>query len=371
MNTAGTHRISSFDNVRALAVICMIVSHVSLMLGSADACVTPVGRFMNDFCGTAPAAPVFMLLMGIFFVFPQDRSLSVKVLRGFKLFLLGIILNFVRMVIPFFILSKYAPEMFDSMVSALQVSREVVFWRILYNVDILGFAGVACIILALLQPLLTRCWQWVAVGAVMIFAAPYLWGTGEGLGLAFYPLQPFWGRAFVMGAPTDTAFPVFPWLVFPIMGILIGQLLKSGTPEPEVATRMTRVGLVFAFFGAIFVAAFGMGQFGDYYRMYAGGAFLVMSFALLWTAIFMWLTSRGYMQRASSMLIFWSENLTLIYCVQWCWFGFSILLPYFRRIDSPLLLVALTPVFFLLTWAVTRLLLLMPRFMSVFRWFTR
>ncbi len=371
MKSAGISRVSSFDNVRALAVICMIISHVSLMLGSADACATPVGRFMNDFCGTAPAAPVFMLLMGIFFVFPHDRSLSVKVFRGLKLFLLGIMLNFLRMVIPFYILSINAPEMFDGMVTALQVGRDVVFWRILYNVDILGFAGVAYIILALLQHLLTRSWQWISVGAVMIFAAPYLWGAGESLGIAFYPLQPLWGRAFVMGAPTDTAFPVFPWLVFPIMGLLIGRLLKSDVPESEIAAGMTRFGLLFAILGAAFVSVYGTGQFGDYYRMYAGGTFLVMSFALLWTAMFMRLTLKGYMGWASSVLTFWSENLTLIYCVQWFWFGFSILLPYFRRVDSPIVLMAVTPVFFLLTWGFTRLLLFSPRFIGIFRWFTR
>lgn len=83
----------------------MIISHVALMFGSNEAGATPVGRFMNDFCGTAPAAPVFMLLMGVFFIFPKDKPAFVKIIRGLKLFSLDLVLNVVRMVIPFYILS--------------------------------------------------------------------------------------------------------------------------------------------------------------------------------------------------------------------------------------------------------------------------
>ncbi|HNV71883.1 MAG TPA: heparan-alpha-glucosaminide N-acetyltransferase domain-containing protein, partial [Candidatus Ozemobacteraceae bacterium] len=80
--TGGTPRIAAFDHVRAIAVLAMIVSHVTVMFGTANACMTPIGRFMNEFCGTAPAAPVFMILMGIFFIYPHDKSFSQKMARG-------------------------------------------------------------------------------------------------------------------------------------------------------------------------------------------------------------------------------------------------------------------------------------------------
>ncbi len=371
MNNAEIARVPAFDLVRAIAVICMIISHVALMFGSNDASVTTIGRFMNDFCGTAPAAPVFVLLMGIFFVFPKDKPVSEKIVRGFKLFFLGILLNFVRMVIPFFILSIYAPVEFERMCAMLQVGPGEIYWRVLYNVDILGFAGAAYILLALLQTFLKTAWQWVLVGLAVILSAPYLWGAGENLGVFFYILQPLWGRAFVENVPTDTAFPVFPWLVFPLMGVVIGRFFSAGHKESQVFKGMVWSGLLFAAAGSALVAAFGMKQFGDYYRMYAGGTFLVMSFALLWTTFFMWLTRKGWFKAGFSCLSFWSENVTLIYCVQWFWFGFSVLLLNFRKIDDLRVIVVLTPVFFVLTWLTTNVLLRLPRFMRCFLWFSK
>ena len=89
MNSTEDLRVAAFDHVRGLAVIFMIVSHVALMFGSAEAAATSIGRFMNDFCGTAPAAPVFMLLMGIFMIFPGEKRAELLFCRGLKLFVLG------------------------------------------------------------------------------------------------------------------------------------------------------------------------------------------------------------------------------------------------------------------------------------------
>lgn len=66
MDEGGSSRIVAFDHVRGLAVIFMIISHVAVVLGSGVANKTVIGHIMDDVCGTAPAAPVFMMLMGVF-----------------------------------------------------------------------------------------------------------------------------------------------------------------------------------------------------------------------------------------------------------------------------------------------------------------
>lgn len=370
VNSADNLRIAAFDHVRGLAVIFMIISHVALMFGSGEAAATPIGRFMNDFCGTAPAAPVFMLLMGVFMIFPGEKSAGRLFCRGLKLFGLGLLLNVVRMVIPFFLLSIFAPEEFERMYTMLQVSRTEVYWRIFYNVDILGFAGVACMIIAVLSLILKKSWQWVLAGAVTITAAPYLWGCGEKFGAFFYLLQPLWGRQFAEGVPTDTAFPVFPWLIFPILGLIIGRFLKDGRKEAQLTALLVRISLLTGAAGVLLVWKYGMGQFGDYYRMYPGGTLLVVTFAALWTALFTWLSRFGRLRATFDHLGFWSRHITLIYFVQWFIFGFSILLLYFRRVDNPMVLVALTPLSLWLTWLLTRLCLASSTLMRFFCWFT-
>ncbi len=367
-NSGEELRIAAFDHVRGLAVIFMIISHVALMFGSSEAAATPIGRFMNDFCGTAPAAPVFMFLMGVFMIFPGEKRPGILFYRGVKLFLLGLLLNVVRMVIPFFLLSIFAPEEFERMYTMLQVSRGEVYWRIFYNVDILGFAGAACMIIAVLSLALKKSWQWLLAGAAVIFAAPYLWGRGEDLGAFFYLLQPLWGRQFAEGVPTDTAFPVFPWLVFPIFGLLIGRFLKDGGKEAHLAGLLFRISLLSGTAGALFVWKYGMSQFGDYYRMYPGGTLLIVAFTAIWTALFSLLSGFAQLKALLHRLVFWSRHITLIYFVQWFIFGFSILLLYFRRVDDPLMLVALTPLSLLLTWLLTRLCLKSSSLMRLFSW---
>ncbi|HOI91730.1 MAG TPA: heparan-alpha-glucosaminide N-acetyltransferase domain-containing protein [Candidatus Rifleibacterium sp.] len=370
MNSAEDLRVAAFDHVRGLAVIFMIVSHVALMFGSAEAAATSIGRFMNDFCGTAPAAPVFMLLMGIFMIFPGEKRAGLLFCRGLKLFVLGLLLNIIRMVIPFFLLSIFIPGEFEHMCAMLQVSRGEVYWRIFYNVDILGFAGAACMLIAALSTVFKKAWHWVLAGSATIVAAPYLWGRGEGLGAFFYLLQPLWGRQFAEGVPTDTAFPVFPWLIFPILGLIIGRFLRDGLECTRLAGLLLRISLLTGSVGAALVWKYGMGQFGDYYRMYPGGTLLVVTFAALWTALFLWLAGFAWLRVKLDRLVFWSRHITLIYFVQWFIFGFSVLFLYFRRVDNPWVLVALTPLSLWLTWLLTRLCLASSSFMRFFRWFT-
>ena len=70
MDEGGSSRIVAFDHVRGLAVIFMIISTCGCawLRGRNK---TVIGHIMDDVCGTAPAAPVFMMLMGDFFSDPR------------------------------------------------------------------------------------------------------------------------------------------------------------------------------------------------------------------------------------------------------------------------------------------------------------
>lgn len=371
MKGAASPRIAAFDHVRGLAVICMIISHVAVVFGSGAANATAIGHIMNDGFGTAPAAPVFMMLMGLFFLYPRDKPMKVKMLRGAKIFLLGILLNVVRFVIPLLIAVGFVPGVAEDVRAALGMDTQQLLWRMFYNMDILEFAGVAYVLLAAMQRIVTTTSGWVLAGAAVVFAAPFLWGTGEGWGPFYYLLQPLWGNTFVSHVPGDTSFPAFPWLIYPIVGIVMGKSLSSGMDPRLLLRRMLLSGAALLAAGAVIVAITTTEQFGDYYRMFPGGTCLVLGFALVWIAFFMWLAQVGRFQGVLSRLLFWSENITLVYCVQWVLFGFGMLALGFRRIDSPLALLALTPVFILLSYVVSLPLIRSERFSRAFGWFTR
>lgn len=364
-------RMPYFDHVRGMTVAFMIICHPVIVYGTDRVLEGPLGVFAAEVIGTWPGAPVFMILMGIFFVFPQARPASVRMARGVKLFLLGLVLNCLRLVIPYLIAKLVNPGALSNLHYLTPNSDFSVLWQLFYFMDILTFAGLAFIVLALFDLFFKKDWHWVVLGLLVAWAAPALWGTGRDWGV-FYPLvQPFWGNALTQNLGGDTSFPVFPWLVYPIVGVLIGRAFLKGDAFGAVLKKMLFSALLLGAAGGLIVALSQKNQFGDFYRMYPGGTFLCIAADLLWIGMFMLLTKHGIFQKTLNYLIFWSKNITLIYLVQWVLIGFGIVFLGYHQLDNPWIVLALIPVLFVLSYFATKKLLRSSRFMSVLNWFTR
>jgi uncharacterized membrane protein len=102
-------RMPYFDHVRAILVALMIMNHTVVVYGTDLVLESPLGIFLVKIIIWI-AAPVFMILMGIFFVYPNARPASVRIVRGFKLFLLGLVLNGLRLVLPYLIAKFVNPH---------------------------------------------------------------------------------------------------------------------------------------------------------------------------------------------------------------------------------------------------------------------
>lgn len=367
-----TPRINGFDHVRGLAVIFMIICHVSLTYGTREFLSKPYGWFADNGFGTGPAAPVFMLAMGFFLAYSNDKPIPSKVIRGIKLFSLGILLNISRSIIPYLITQQIEPGSPGGYASYLGVEDGwPVLWRMLYELDILPFAGIALILMASLQLFISKIWQWIVIATIVLFASPYLWGLGEGLG-AFYHaiLQPLWGSAYIPEAKGDNPFPVFPWLIYPIAGYVLGMLMRAGVSHHGLMLRMASWG------GGLCLASLpwffynGTDQFGDYYRMFPGGSLITLGFALSWPAFFLWVEEKGIAQQSLQHLNFWSQNVTLIYCVHWVLLGFGVIGLGFQQIDSLPTILTLTVFCLVTSYWITRWLSASKSFMRYFGWFT-
>ncbi|MDD3954224.1 MAG: heparan-alpha-glucosaminide N-acetyltransferase domain-containing protein [Lentisphaeria bacterium] len=364
-------RMPYFDHVRGILVALMIMCHTVIVYGTDRVLESPLGVFLAKIMGTWPGAPVFMILMGIFFVYPKAKPAQVRIARGVKLFLLGLVLNCLRLVFPYLMAKLVNPDAFLNIHYLTPNSDFPVLWQLFYLMDILTFAGLAFILLALFELVFKKDWHLVVLGLLVALIAPALWGTGRDWGV-FYPLvQPFWGNALIPGLESDTSFPVFPWLVYPIVGILIGRAIVRGDAYGTVLKKMLFAALVLGAAGGLFVFLSKTNQFGDFYRMYPGGTFLCVAIGLLWIGQFMLFTKLGVFQKILDYLIFWSKNITLIYLVQWVLIGFGIVFLGYRQQNNPWLVAALIPVFCVLSYFATKTLLGSSRFMSVLTWFTR
>lgn len=133
-----------------------------------------------------------------------------KIARGAKIFLLGILLNIARFMIPIGIALAFFPTFAESTGSTLHMSSRQLLWRTFYSMDILEFAGIAFIMLAIMQRLVKKTYTWIILGASVVFVAPFLWGIGEGWGMYYSFVQPFWGTRSLRVFLRIRRFPYFP-----------------------------------------------------------------------------------------------------------------------------------------------------------------
>jgi hypothetical protein len=251
--------------------------------------------FMFTLLGTAPAAPVFMIIMGAFTM--RSRSgVKDQILRGITLAGLGYILNLLRL--PMFI-------------------SDAMLFNILTFNDILQLAGLSIIAGTVLKRFLSRPVFPPLLIAAILLISPSLWGL--------FPENPitlmFWG------ATEQINFPFFPWVVYPLLGMYLSRFLLED--EARLDRRLNRLAVTGLFLlviagGFIMLRIFPV---GDYSRSGLGIHLLIIGFVFIWLRMCRFIEVK--LPPGSGLiriLSFLSINITTIYFIQWILFSWSILI---------------------------------------------
>jgi uncharacterized membrane protein len=305
-------RIRSLDLARGLAVFFMILVHVLENYGNDEVYDTVIGRVV-EFLGGAPAAPVFMLLMGFFLVYPSDKGLKVNVLRGLKIMALGYVLSFLRYTLPEALGVTHYGGGFD-------------FFSFIWEVDILQFAGFAMIILAVIRQFIPWPRTWVLLAILVTVSAPLLWGVESGITAVDWLLDLLWGNY------EEVWFPVFPWISFPLLGMAFSHYvenregwLTADRRVPAAAAAVLIVGVMITYMDPEY-------HIGDYYRSGPGAIVWMSGFAVLWLFLCELAVRRIPENRVFRILYYWSKNVTAVYFVQWLIIGWGVaVFPYMEE----------------------------------------
>lgn len=293
-------RLAHIDLTRGFAVLAMFAVHVLQTLGDKHETRKTLYGKVIEFFGGAPAAPTFMFLMGLGLAYSGKSPLS-QAKRGLLLLILGYALNFARASAPILAGAPYPGDP----------------WEFFWMVDILQFAGAALI----LSPLLVRL-PTIALGGLFLavaFLSPYLWGLTPD---AHALVDILWGKH------PRVYFPVFPWLAFPLSGMLYARL------------RDTRPARSFWVVGVLLIAAgwplhnafYGEADFYSYYHATPGSVLWMTGFALLWLEAARWLTPR--LAPAMGFFRFWSVNVTPAYVISWILIVWSTFLVGYRSLGK-------------------------------------
>jgi len=311
--TTQTKRLQSIDLARGMAVFFMIAVHTLEVFANREVKNSILGQSIS-FLGGPPAAPVFMTLMGFSFIYSRKSELKPKLLRGFKIFLTGYILNILRGVIPF-TLSTYLNMDIAKTFQIEQLNAYTIFTI----VDILQFAGIALMIMAIIQALNINKYLVLLSAFVISMISPFLWGIKLDLPIIDQVLELIWGDQPIECSfiANKIAFPVFPWLTFPLLGMFLGEKVKNSNDSNRIFKHFGIAEILVLLLGvAVSYQNFAY-HFNDYYHSRQGAMLFMCGFVLFWLHLNTLILDNLPDNRLFKLLFKWSKGVTNIYLVQW------------------------------------------------------
>lgn len=305
-------RQPEIDVVRGLAVLFMILVHASNEFLNESYNNTVFAKVI-DFFGCIPAAPVFMFVMGVGFIYSKNQTPWKLLKRGLFVFVGGYLLNFFR---------GFLPQAIGNQLGYYNIPLDQSIEYIL-AVDILQFAGLAMITVSLLKFLRISpvFYPLLAISAGIV--SPYLWGTtSSNPVLKFICLSLFGGKGY-------TFHPLFSWIFYPLMGAFFGWFLIRVKNKNNfyLITGITSLLTTSAAFIYYFTnPGIDLGILtGNIYNYFHHG---ILSNIIFCSAVVWWLSVWSFLsailpQFIKARLMFWSKSVTAIYVIHWLLIGWG------------------------------------------------
>ena len=315
----GTERIVFLDLARGLAIFFVVMQHAVIVYAAGGGKHSAPGEVIL-LLGTVLGAPVFLFIMGVFLGRPNGRT-GRGIWRGLKLVGLGYLLNLLRFTLPLSLTGKGvsfagAPD-----------SPLTLFWM----VDILQMAGLSFVVLTLVRAYLPVRWLWVVLASAVSVVFPLLRGRGDSFAVC----------ALLWGTGENVVFPLFPWLVYPLVGMAYSSCLLNAEDYGRAMKRTAAMGGFLFLIGAA-VSLLPLRRIlgaSDYYRSGPGTHLAVVGVVFVWLALCWGLAKRRTRSALRRVLCFWSRHVTTVYFVQWVLIGWGMVLLEANRYSVPVALV--------------------------------
>jgi hypothetical protein len=302
-------RFQSLDLGRGFTVLFIPAIH-TVMLYSQPAVYTTWLGYPLSFIAEGPGAQLFMVIMGIVFTFKPQHAFKNVLKKSLVLLTVGYSLNSLKFVLPY--IAGLLPQ---AVLQQLQITQDhTTIVQLIAIGDILHFAAIALLLLYAVYR--SRYYPYLAVGlsAVILCIAPLVWDAHSSHPWVNYILQ------LATGQPPQVFFPLFPWLVYPLLGLVIGCLL-SQHPEELVYILLCKMGIgwiIVGYGGHLLSHEPSTG----FYRTYPFDTLWHMGIVLLTFCFWQWAATHIRRNRFFELLTYSSEHITQLYIIQWiliCW----------------------------------------------------
>lgn len=309
------------DVARGLAIAFMVLVHVfELFIG--EPFPRTASSYIISFLGSPPAAPVFMLLLGVGIVYSKRTSAGFLFKRGVIILILAYALAFFRDVIPAYISYLISGD--------FEILKDGVIE--FFGVDILQFAGLTFLFFALVIKLKLK----MSHIAALVFAF-----SAVGAILGKMSTGNFWLDVlvgFLWGSWDRTWFPFCSWIFFPAAGYIFGTFLIHCNNKTLMYKRILLVSaaaliplIILSYNYKIEFGAFGDFYHQQYYHQDLFGNIIITIFCLFWISLLYFITL-PFKNYSFNTLRRWSKNVNQIYITHWIILGFLC----YVFIDEPL-----------------------------------
>jgi hypothetical protein len=149
--------------------------------------------------------------------------------------------------------------------------------------------------------------------------SPVLWGLKLNIPVIDQILELFIGDQPIGFSFIENkiAFPVFPWLSFPLLGMFLGVTMKDTNDQNRTFKHFGIGGILILLIGVAISYNNIEYHFNDYYHSRQGAMLFMSGFVIIWLYITKIAIDKLPMNKIFELLFKWSKGVTNIYFAQW------------------------------------------------------
>jgi hypothetical protein len=302
-------RIPSLDLARGFTVLFIPAIHTAMLFSDGSLHETLLGKFLIAIA-EYHGAQVLMLLMGISYTLQPPPSTKKILIRSVTLLAIGYTLNVLKFSIPYSI--QLLPP---ALLRELNIhSPSTALTQLSSMGDILHFAAIALLIIHLICKCPSSHYCALSMTTLIILFSTALADLHADQPFVNYLLQ------LATGQPPRVYFPLLPWLVYPLMGVVIGYYVKRDEQHSMISCGF--IGSCLLIIGLTAEHYYPMDNPAGFYRTHTAATLWHAGIVL--AALFCWhiVAQQYHRNHFFRLLMYSSSHITSLYCIQWvmiCW----------------------------------------------------